>query len=226
MLSSVLQAARMNADLTQAEAASRLGVSQPYLSQLENGTRPLTPAVLRRAIRVFRLSPVTLPVPDVVGERLTQDSLERALAALGYPRLAHRMGAPARNPALVLLHAIVHENLDPRLLEALPWVIRTYPNLPWQWLVPRAKVLDLQNRLGFLVALARTRAEARGDAEAAGALMPVEAQLDRSRLVREDTLGFEAMPEVERDYRRRHRSTLASHWNVLSTLTPEQLRDA
>ena len=37
-----LKAGRLKATLTQKQAAERLGVSQPYLSQLEKGDRPVT----------------------------------------------------------------------------------------------------------------------------------------------------------------------------------------
>jgi hypothetical protein len=146
----------------------------------------------------------------------------RDLAALGYPRFAHVRGARPRNPALVLFEALVLPELDPRVLEALPWLIRTYPDLAWNWLVPRVKVVDLQNRLGFLVALARETA-ADGTAPK---LAKIEALLESARLVREDPLGFASMPQAERDYRRARRSALAAHWNVLSTLTADQLRNA
>src|SRR5579871_4212380 len=56
-----LKAGRTEAGLTQLQAAPRLRVSQSYLSQLENGTRPVTAALARRAASVYRLSATTLP---------------------------------------------------------------------------------------------------------------------------------------------------------------------
>jgi transcriptional regulator with XRE-family HTH domain len=221
MDSAPLQDARRVAGLTQREAARRLGVSQPYLSQIEGGTRALTPALARKAARLYDLSPTALPLPDGPGT-VDSDRLARDLAALGYPRFAHVRGARARNPALVLLAALALPELDPRVLEALPWLIRTHPDLDWNWLLPRVKVADLQNRLGFLVALARETATA----DTARELAKVEARLEPSRLVRVDLLGFDSMPQAERDYRKTRRSALAARWNVLSTLTAEQLRSA
>jgi transcriptional regulator with XRE-family HTH domain len=217
--------ARRLAGLTQREAARRLGVSQPYLSQIECGTRVLTPALARKAATLYGLSPIALPLPDSPGTT-DSDRLARDLAALGYPRFAHVRGARPRNPALVLFEALALPELDPRVLEALPWLIRTYPSLAWHWLLPRVKVADLQNRLGFVVALAREIAAAERATDTVSKLTEIEARLEPSRLMREDPFGFASMPQPERDYRRTRRSALAAHWNVLSTMTAYQLRDA
>jgi transcriptional regulator with XRE-family HTH domain len=220
-----LQDARRSAGFTQLEAARRLGVSQPYLSQIERGTRALTQTLARKATALYGLSPITLPLPECPGSA-DSDRLARDLAALGYPRFEYVRGARSRNPALVLFHALVLPEIDPRLLEGLPWLIRTYPDLDWGWLLPRVKNADLQNRLGFLVALAQEVAAAARAADTAFKLANVKARLEPSRLMQEDLLGFDSMPQVERDYRRSRRSALAAHWNVLSTLTADQLRDA
>jgi transcriptional regulator with XRE-family HTH domain len=47
--------------LTQAQAAARLGVSQPYLAMLEAGKRRLTPELARRAVGALGLTPTALP---------------------------------------------------------------------------------------------------------------------------------------------------------------------
>lgn len=59
-----------------------------------------------------------------------------------------------------------------------------------------AKLHDLQNRLGFVVALARQVAERNEQPEKASALAVVEAQLEPSRLAREDTLCRESMTQA------------------------------
>ena len=65
--------------LTQVAAASRLGVSQPYLSLLEKGARPLTAAVRNR-----------MKTGGGHGEQQTSDDLFRAqLSGSGYPGFAH-----------------------------------------------------------------------------------------------------------------------------------------
>ena len=37
------------------------------------------------------------------------------------------------------------------MAEALPWLVMTYANLDWDWLVPQVKALDLQNKAGFVL---------------------------------------------------------------------------
>src|SRR6267142_5419146 len=44
-----MKAGRLKTALTQVQAALRLGVSQPYLSQLEKGERPITSELARSA---------------------------------------------------------------------------------------------------------------------------------------------------------------------------------
>lgn len=222
-----LKAGRLSAGLTQVEAAGRLGVSQPYLSQLEKDERPVTPELARSAMTLYRLSATALPLPQSAHpEEGNPDRLARQLAALGYPGFAHLRGRRA-NPAAVALDALRQEDLDVRLIEALPWVFLTYPDLDWSWLVRHTKLHDAQNRLGFLVALARSIAETSPQhGKAAASLAAVEAQLERARLAREDTLARESMTESERRWLRRSRSPLARHWNLLTGLTAEQLSHA
>jgi len=100
----------------------------------------------------------------------------------------------------------------------------TYPDLDWGWLVRHAKLQDAQNRLGFLVALAKDLAAERvGSESALGQLSAVEQQLEHARLAREDTLCRESMPKAERHWLKANRSALARHWNLLTGLTSDQL---
>ena len=87
-----------------------------------------------------------------------------------------------------------------------------------------AKIRDLQNRLGFVVNLARRLAERGPDAPRATALRDLEARLDRSRLAREDTLCRASMPDAERAWLREHRPDDARHWNLLTDWTVDLLR--
>jgi hypothetical protein len=48
-------------------------------------------------------------------------------------------------------------------------------------------------------------------------------ELERARLVREDTLCRESMPRAERDWLATTRSALARHWNLVTGLTVDQL---
>jgi len=220
-----LRAARQSRGWTQVEAAARLGVSQPYLAMLEAGQRPLTPAVARRAMRVYRLSPVVLR-PVGVPARVTGDTLARDLAALGYPGFTHvaPRGSVRKAPAAVLLAALAQPELDARVVEALPWLLLRYWDLDPAWLVREAKLRDLQNRLGFVVSLAREVAEREGDPRRLAALRALEVALEPSRLAREDTLGRAGLAEAERRWLTAHRSEAARHWNLLTDWTAEALR--
>ena len=55
MVGQELTAARKRAELTQSDAAAKLGVSQPYLSLLEKNQRPVPGALAKRMARVYRL---------------------------------------------------------------------------------------------------------------------------------------------------------------------------
>ncbi|HVP35333.1 MAG TPA: helix-turn-helix transcriptional regulator [Steroidobacteraceae bacterium] len=223
MMSERLREGRLKAGLTQVEAARRLGVSQPYLSQLEKGERPVTAELARAAAELYRLPATALPMPESSPGDVDPQRLARQLAGLGYPGFAHLRPLKA-NPAAVVLGCLMQQDLEVRLAEALPWVLLAYPDLDWSWLVRHAKLHDLQNRLGFLVALARNVATAQPQfGGALGPLSSVEEQLERARLVREDTLCRESMPAAERHWLQKARSPLARHWNVLSGLTADQL---
>jgi transcriptional regulator with XRE-family HTH domain len=222
-----LRAARLAKDWSQVEAATRLGVSQPYLAMLERGQRRLTPTLALRAARLYDLAPTA--VPRSSGElptRLNAATLAKDLAGLGYPPFAHlraRRRTP-KNPGEVLLAALVQDDLEPRLVEALPWLVLKYWALDWSWVVREAKVRDLQNRLGFVVGLARQLGERDGPERTTRALADLEARLDRSRLAREDTLCRASMPHAERRWLTEHRPKAARHWNLLTDWTADALR--
>ncbi len=217
-----LKDARQRKGWTQEEAASRLGVSQAYLSLVENERRTLSPRLLQRLQRQVEVPPTELPVDEAlqVGDA---GNLAAALAALGYPGFAYLKLGRHVNPAQLLFAALNMPDLEPRLAEALPWMVWQFPDLDWQWLVPELKLHDLQNRCGFVVALAREVAVQKGPEATASKLARVEKQLEQSRLVREDTLCRESMTEAERRWLRRTRPRLAEHWNLLSGLASEHL---
>ena len=224
-----LRAARLARTWSQAEAATRLGVSQPYLAMLERGQRRLTPTLALRAAKLYDLAPTAVPRSQrELPTRLNAATLARGLAGLGYPGLAYlrsRNWTP-KNPGEVLLTALFQDDLEARLVEALPWLVLRYWTLDWSWVVREAKVRDLQNRLGFVVGLAHHLAVRVGAARKARALMDLEAQLDRSRLAREDTLCRASLPEPERRWLAEHRSEVAKHWNLLTDWTADALRYA
>jgi transcriptional regulator with XRE-family HTH domain len=225
MTNQQFKAGRVQARLTQMQAARRLGLSQPYLSQLERSQRPVTPELARLATKVYRLPPTGLPVDETAtsGEVSDASRLARQLSGLGYPSFAH-LRAEQTNPAALVLRSLVQRDLEVRLTEALPWVLGKYPDLNWSWLMDQVKLKDVQNRLGFLVGMAKELAVSRGKFRSAlEPLSVVEAKLEHSRLAREDTLCRESMPAAERRWLASNRSPLAQHWNLLTGLTVDQL---
>src|SRR5579864_1128183 len=153
-----LQQGRKQLKLTQQEAASKLGVTQPYLSLLEKGERKIPARLARKAATLYRLSATALPLTTKATSSqlpaLSRQVLAEELAALGYPGFSYLRSRRKRNPAEVLLDALAQNDLEPRLTEALPWIVLQYTNLDWDWLLGAAKLHNLQNRLGFVTRFA------------------------------------------------------------------------
>jgi|SRR6056297_2877137 len=55
---------RKRAGLTQAELAERVGVTRPYLSQLENGDRNVSARLHKRIVAALNVDPETMVEPD------------------------------------------------------------------------------------------------------------------------------------------------------------------
>jgi hypothetical protein len=121
---------------------------------------------------------------------------------------------------------ISSRHLEARLVEALPWLLVNYPKLDWRWLLREAKVNDLQNRLGFVVNVAREVAEKRGSSDAAEVLRHWEGVLENSRLQKEDTFAQGGLTEAERKWLRSNRSKAAAHWNLLTSMSAETVANA
>jgi hypothetical protein len=148
------------------------------------------------------------------------------LSALGYPAFAQFGTQPKLNPAELLVRTLDCENVEARLVEALPWVLVNFPSLDWQWLVRNAKQRDLQNRVGFVVTVAKELAERRNDRDTAETLRRWERVLEDSRLQREDAFSRESLTDAERTWLRTNRSTEAAHWNLLSNMSVDTLPHA
>ncbi|MEP6960439.1 MAG: helix-turn-helix domain-containing protein [Acidobacteriota bacterium] len=204
-----LQDWRKRNDLTQVDAAALLGVSQPYLSLLEKGVRPLT-----KALRSRMDTAVTLKSDDS-----TDDRFREQMSAMGYPPFAHLPSPRVKpNPDVLLLEVLSQHDADARVVEALPWLVRQYASkMNFPWLVRQAKLRNLQNRMGFLF-------------QAAGVETPqfvaAAHELAPSRLLEEATLCWDSMPAATRNWVRAKRSPLAEYWNVVTTMRPVDSHDA
>lgn len=157
-----------------------------------------------------------------------------------------------RNPAEVLLNALRVADLDTRVVEGLPWLAWQYADLDWDWAVRNAKLHDLQNRLGFVTTLAQGMGSAHAGSSGEGGaprgasnggagedlamrrhglggeprsrkLREYTGVLERSRLVKEDTLCHDSLTEAERKWLRGHRTAEAAHWNLLTDMRVEDL---
>jgi transcriptional regulator with XRE-family HTH domain len=219
-----LRKARRQRGWTQAELAARLDVTQAYVCLLERDRRAVPKRLAQRLATILKLSPSTLPL-QAARSSLNVDEASAALAAVGYPGFAYLRSRRPLNPADLLVRVLRAPDVDARVVEALPWLLVRYPDFDWPWLLREAKADDLQNRLGFLLAVARELAGLRGDAATAQRLAEQERALDGSRLQREDAFRA-SMTEAERRWLREHRPSHAAHWNMLSTMDARELADA
>ena len=222
----MLKAARLEKNWTQEEAALALEVTQAYLSMLERGHRPVSERFVRKALKVFSLPAIALPLRSgevAMPASFPKRDFSAELGALGYPGFSYRRARRRRNPAEVLLEALNESNLDARVAEGLPWLAMTYVDMDWAWLVRNAKMNDRQNRLGFAVSVASEVSEGRKESERAGKLRSCLEVLERSRLAREDTFCHDSMTQAERAWLREHRSPAAAHWNLLTDMKGEHV---
>jgi transcriptional regulator with XRE-family HTH domain len=221
------KSARLAKGWSQTQAAAHMGMTQAYLNYLESGKRRLTPELVRRATSVYGLSPEVLPLADTFTPTQTDDQrLTELLAKVGYPGFSYlRARSLTKHPSEVLLTALAQKSLDARVAEALPWVALKYAQ-PDSWLVENARRFNLQNRLGFVVSLARQVAGMRSDSTRTTELIQLENMLDDSRLAKEDVFYRPPRTESEREWLRKNRTEDAVRWNLLTDMRPEHLQYA
>jgi transcriptional regulator with XRE-family HTH domain len=218
-----LKNARKASSWTQSQAAARLGVTQAYLSMVERGERAVSSELASRAVEVFEVPATALPLSEYRPRAHNAGFFQKMLGSLGYPGFAYLRGSVRLNPVELLMDALDSDDLDSRVTEALAWLPLAYPHLNWDWLTANAKLRDRQNRLAYVVELARQAAEKAGSSRLEEELAARVAKLEPSRLVKEDTLCRESMTQAERAWLRDHRPKSAEHWNLLTDLSVEQL---
>ena len=222
-----LRAFRLAAGLTQAQLARRLGKSQGYVSLLERGLRQPSNSLAGRLAKVLDLPPTARPLRlDKRGlHPADADWVARSLANLGYPGFAY-LGKPDAliNPTEVLLKTLAAGRVQSRFAEALPWLLLRYQDFDQKRTVTLAHQHSLQNRLGFVVALAKDVAERKPDySPRLPELDGLLSSLEPLRLAREDDLGQPLKSDRLRKWVRENRSEAAAHWNVLTDLKTEHL---
>ena len=222
-----LKKARRKAGFTQKRLARALGCSQPYLSLMEHGKRVVPEAMERKLVRLLELPATCLPLESKSVRRASVDEwARRKLGELGYPgfRYLAKSLRPSLNPADVLLQVLASERCDPRLVEAMPWLLLRFPDLDRRVLVAEARQRNVQNRLGFVVALATEAALSTPQrSDRLRKLNKLGEALETFRLAREDDLGQGFKSARFREHLRENRVDAAAHWNVLTDLAPRHL---
>jgi transcriptional regulator with XRE-family HTH domain len=221
--------ARKQKKLTQQATARLLGVSQTYVALLESGKRSFPDSLARKAAARLKMSPLALPVTSRK-QPLSAQRFAQQLASLGYPGFASMRAAWKRNPVQLLLDALAENNLEARLVEALPWLLTNHANLSdanRTWLLEQARLRNLTNRLGFVVTLAMQvlAQKAEDRSERYNSLARLESQLKESRLDKEDSL-CQALSTAEKDWLRETRPQEAAFWHLLTDWRPEHLQYA
>jgi transcriptional regulator with XRE-family HTH domain len=216
---------RLSRRWEQQTAAAKLKVSQPYLSLLETGKRPVTKTLARRAVQVFDLPPTALPVETPAEKPRTKSDIFLAaqLASLGYPKFSHLKKTKKLNPATILISALAEDELDSRTVEALPWLILNYSDLDWEQAIKSAKLNDAQNRLGFLLSLASDLTKQKKDEKKLFLFKKLLSSLEKSRLLLDDSFRRRSLTESEKKWLRKNRPANARRWRMLSNLSARHL---
>lgn len=214
--------ARKARGLRQEDLAVKLGVSQGYVSLLERNQRAVTPGLAAKLVSVLNMAPTVLPVRDA--KALKSDQVAKALGTLGYEPFGYLARGRRLNPAEVLVAVLRTDDVDTRVVEALPWLLVRYSDLNWEWVVRSVKQDDGQNRLGFVLSLGKGLAESLGDSKAVVSLGEWEQRLEKSRLQEDDSFSRHTLTKAEVNWLRVHRSVEAKRWNLLSTLSVESMQ--
>ena len=206
---------------TQTDLSRKLGVSQGYVSLLESKRRSVPRRLAPKLVSVLDLPLNRLPATN--SSPLSPGRVAGALGTLGYPGFAHLRHRHKLNPAEVVVRTLRANNVEARVVEALPWVLLQYHDLDWQWLLAEAKQYNLQNRLGLVATVALKLAERRSDWTAATTLRTWTNTLEHSRLAKEDAFAGDALTEAERRWLHTNRSEEGAHWNLLTRVSADTL---
>ena len=149
MTSTDLKTARHKTNWTQQQAASKLGLTQAYLSMLERGQRPVTSSLAAKALKVFDLPPTALPLESEDASFLKEDELKSDLGTLGYPGFSYLRGKPRAIPRrcfFMRLTSRTSTHVSWKLFHGSPIRIRIWIGTGWSQMQSSATVktgLDL-----------------------------------------------------------------------------------
>ncbi len=129
------------------------------------------------------------------------------------------------DPLEFVLDALRTENLDQRVTDALPWVLVHRADLDYRRLTDEARLLNVQNRLGFLLEVTVEAARKLHSDGTAARLEPWLVRLREARLYKEDTLCKRSLTQVERKRLRRSRPKAARFWRLFTDVNARQVAD-
>src|SRR5579862_2384397 len=153
----------------------------------------------------------------------TDDRIKASLGGLGYPGFRYLAPTPVEaDPREVLFEALRADDMDQRVIDALPWVLAHRNDLDLRALTDQVRSAGLQNRLGFLIEITVSAAKRMRHREVTERLEPWLLVLREMRHTDEDTLAKASMTEVERRRLRRSRSKAARFWRLLTDLNTKQ----
>ncbi len=89
----------------------------------------MTSELAAQAIKVFHLPPTALPLEAHFHSTLDEGAFKAELGALGYLGFSYLRGKSHYNPARLLFLALDQDDLDRRVVDALPWLVYTHPEL-------------------------------------------------------------------------------------------------
>lgn len=149
----------------------------------------------------------------------TDDTIKALLGGLGCPEFRYLAPATVEvDPREVLLEALRAEDMDQRVIDALPWVLAHRSDLDLRKLTDQVRAAGLQNRLGFLIEVTVSAAKSLRYSEVTKRLEPWLVVLREVRHPNEDTLAKASMTQVERRRLRRSRSSSARFWRLLTDM--------
>jgi hypothetical protein len=146
---------------------------------------------------------------------MNDDELAKALGSLGYLGFAYLGSGERVDPAALLLDAIDRDDLDSRVREGLPWVVRAFSGLNWDWLTAESERRLRQNRLGFIVDLAALSSRHLAVHEK---LIAVAERIAEIRRDEWDTVCGKSMTKVERTRLHSQAFPIAARWPIDSDL--------